>query len=300
VKGAAVPKASAHARRAYKNNLFVDYFSDKRRLIEAYNALSGKSFSPDAAVEFETLAGVLHGGLYNDIAFVLEGRYIVLMEHQSTINANMPLRLLLYIAHVYERMIPGDDLYRRDMRKIPTPEFLVVYNGRDPYPDQQVLRLSEAFMVAGDYAPALELVATVHNVAKGHSKEVLAKSVALSDYSSFVAMVERWRTSGLTLDEAITKAIRECKRRGIMAAYLESRGSEVLNMLLTEWNMEDALRVAREEERERGVRIGVQQGMQQGARDNARTNAKRMKDDGLDIRTIAKYTGLTPAEVIEL
>jgi predicted transposase/invertase (TIGR01784 family) len=64
--------------------------------------------------------------------------------------------------------------------------------------------------------------------------------------------------------------------------------------------MEDALRVAREEEREKGMRIGIQEGMQKGAKDNARANARRMKADGLNIETIARYTGLTPAEVIEL
>jgi predicted transposase YdaD len=81
-----------------------------------------------------------------------------------------------------------------------------------------------------------------------------------------------------------------------MAAYLESRGSEVLNMLLTEWNMEDALRVAREEEREIGERIGEKRGEKRAAR----TYAARMKSDGLDIKLIVKYTGLKPEEVENL
>jgi hypothetical protein len=73
-----------------------------------------------------------------------------------------------------------------------------------------------------------------------------------------------------------------------MAAYLESRGSEVLNMLLTEWNMEDALRVRGEEEREIGERLG------------RIDSAARMKSDGLDIKLIVKYTGLKPEEVEKL
>ncbi|MDR1184477.1 MAG: hypothetical protein LBK67_06740 [Coriobacteriales bacterium] len=77
-----------------------------------------------------------------------------------------------------------------------------------------------------------------------------------------------------------------------MAAYLESRGSEVLNMLLTEWNMEDALRVAREEERE----IGERRGRELGRIDSA----ARMKSAGIDIKIIVECTGLKPEEVEKL
>jgi hypothetical protein len=96
----------------------------------------------------------------------------------------------------------------------------------------------------------------------------------------------------MSLDEAITKAIQECKKRGIMAAYLESRGAEVLNMLVTEWNLEDALRVRGEEEREIGERIGEKRA--------ARTHATRMKSAGLDIKIIVECTGLKPEEVAKL
>jgi hypothetical protein len=298
-----VPHEGAHAQRLYKSNLFADYFSDRGRLIEAYGALTGSEVAPDAAIEFETLENVLYVGGYNDIAFTVEGRYVVLVEHQSTLNENMPLRFLLYMARVYERTVESDALYRRALRKVPTPEFIVVYNGRGPYPDKKVLRLSDAF-VGETEKPALELVATVHNIAAGHSRVTLSRSRALSDYAAFVSAVEGRRAAGLSLDEAVTEAVRECRRRGIMAPYLESRGSEVLGMLLTEWNMEDALRVRGEEEREIGLaegeRRGEMRGRELGERQAARSHAARMKSDGLDAALIARYTGLAPDEVAGL
>jgi hypothetical protein len=153
------------------------------------------------------------------------------------------------------------------------------------------LRLSDAFIGECEN-PALELVTTVYNIASGHNQAILSESQALSDYAVFVSTVEDYRASGYTLDEAITKTIQECKRHGIMAAYLESRGSEVLNMLLTEWNMEDALRVAREEERE----IGERRGRELGRIDSA----ARMKSAGLDIKLIVECTGLKLEEVEKL
>jgi hypothetical protein len=296
-------ESDTHAQRQYKNNLFVDYFSDKSRLIEAYNALSGKDFPVSAKIEFETLANVLYVGGYNDIAFTIEGRYVVLAEQQSTINQNMPLRLLLYVSHVYEKIVDSSKLYRNTLYEIPTPEFIVIYNGREPYPDKKVLRLSDAF-IGKSKSPALELVTTVYNIAAGHNQDMLSESRALSDYAVFVSTVEDYRKSGYSLDEAITKAIQECKKRGIMAAYLESRGSEVLNMLLTEWNMEDALRVRGEEEREIGEKIGEKRGRELGEKRGRALgridSATRMKSDGIDIKLIVKYTGLKPEEVEKL
>jgi hypothetical protein len=211
----------------------------------------------------------------------------------------MPLRLLLYVAHVYEGMVDSGELYRRALLKIPTPEFIVIYNGSDPYPDKKVLHLSDAFIGKTD-VPALELAVSVYNIAAGHNHNLLSESRALSDYATFVSMVEEHRASGLSLDEAITKAIQECKKRGIMTAYLESRGAEVLNMLVTEWNLEDALRVAREEEREIGFAEGEKQGRELGEKRAAYSYATRMKSDGFDIELIVKYTGLKPEEVAKL
>ena len=43
-----------------------------------------------------------------------------------------------------------------------------------------------------------------------------------------------------------------CSKHDILKEYLEIHGSEVLNMILTEWNTEDAIAYAREE----GIGIG--------------------------------------------
>ena len=88
-------------------------------------------------IEFKTLQNVLYRSQINDVSFMLEDHLIVLMEHQSTINENMPLRLLLYISEIYKGLVPGDLLYRQAVQKIPTPEFFVVYNGLDAYPSKK-------------------------------------------------------------------------------------------------------------------------------------------------------------------
>ncbi|MCL1853812.1 MAG: Rpn family recombination-promoting nuclease/putative transposase [Peptococcaceae bacterium] len=91
--------------RKYKDSLFSLLFNNPDRMLEIYNALTGSKLPPDTPVEPATLEDVLFMSLINDVAFVIDGKLVVLIEHQSTINQNMPLRLLLYLGRVYEKLL---------------------------------------------------------------------------------------------------------------------------------------------------------------------------------------------------
>jgi hypothetical protein len=66
-----------------------------------------------------------------------------------------------------------------------------------------------------------------------------------------------------TLDDktAMTAAVKWCIAHDILKQFLEANASEVVNMLLGEWNIEDCVRVrareAREEGREEGLKKGI-------------------------------------------
>ena len=88
----------------YKNSVFSLLFSEPDILRELYSAIKGISLSPDVPVSINTLQGVLFPDRINDISFEIGGKLVVLIEHQSTINPNMCLRLLMYIVRVYEKI----------------------------------------------------------------------------------------------------------------------------------------------------------------------------------------------------
>jgi hypothetical protein len=94
--------------REYKASIFETLFDGTAKLLSLYNALSGSDLPLDTPVEIATLEDVLFNYRRNDIAFVLGDRIVVLIEHQSTICANMPLRLLIYIARIYEKIIENE------------------------------------------------------------------------------------------------------------------------------------------------------------------------------------------------
>jgi predicted transposase/invertase (TIGR01784 family) len=240
------------ANKKYKDTVFTSLFNDKKLLLELYNALEGTSYSNPNLVEINTLSGVLFTNLRNDISFIIDGKIVVLAEHQSTINENMPLRMLQYYAKSYKNTATKKDIYRRRLIKIPRPEFVVFYNGKEKFQEQKILKLSDAFIQTGNKGkrhPNLELEVRVVNINKGHNASILRKSKTLSGYSDFIDKIREFESKGCEIEDAMRKAISYCIDKGILRDYLRKHSAmEVIDMLrATEFKIEDAVAVAKEE-----------------------------------------------------
>ncbi len=246
----------------FKNSLFTTLFSDPSILRELYCALGGVSLPPDTPVLINTLENVLYMDFNNDISFEIGGKLVVLIEHQSTINPNIALRLLIYITRILEKKTKGSTLYSKKRLTIPSPEFFVLYNGTDPFPDNDVTRLSDLFADTQDLGlpeqarPLLELEVKIVNINEGKNVEVVNRCRKLVEYSVFVEKARHFCKELGNLEKAMKATIKYCEKHDILKEYLEIHGSEVLNMLLEEWNMEDAIAYAREE----GMELGVEKG----------------------------------------
>ena len=255
------------ANRNYRDSVFTKYFRENPEgLIELYNAIADTDYPLDTPVEPDSLDDVLYKERINDLSFVLDNQILVLVEHQSTINENMALRLLMYVARLYEKLLNQwgkRAVYEEKRIPIPQPKFVVLYNGKEPYPEHTVQYLSQSFMVQEE-TPALELKVDVYNINYKEENEFLQKSRHLTDYSLFVHMVHQEVIAGNTLDKAIRNAIEQCIRQDIMREFLETHGSEVFNMLLGEWKLDEAMEYKEQKGREEGERIGIEKGERLG------------------------------------
>ena len=282
--------------REYKSTVFVKLFSDTGTLLELYNALSGGSYGTETAVEINTLDDVLFMDLMNDISFTVGDKIVILIEHQSTISENLPLRFLLYMARVYEKIIDRKAVYRQKLMPIPAPEFIVLYNGKSDFPDEKELRLSDAFRKIPEHAEkygSLELTVRILNINPGHNEEIIKKSATLSGYVIFMHKVREGIEGGQELVAAVTDAIKYCENNQILQPFLADHASEVFNMLTTEFKMEDAIEVWKEEGREEGREEGLAQGIKNMAR-------KLKAAVNMPIEQIAQISGLSVAEVEKL
>ena len=271
----------------YKDTVFTKYFSDKNRLIEVYNAINGTNYTSDVNLDINTLKNVLYLGRYNDISFTLDNKLVVLIEHQSTKNPNMPLRFLLYLARLYENIIDDDNMYSDDLVEIETPEFYVLYNGeREQIEDEIELKLSDAFKDKS--ICQLELTVKVYNINKGYNEKILNKSVALNEYAIFIAKVRENEKNGMTREDAVKEAITYCINNKIMSEFLKEHGGEVTNMLTAEFNI-DRYGEVRE-------RIGERRGMD---KEKERMALELIKM-GMSLEDIARMTGWNIEKIEEL
>ena len=243
----------SRANREYKDSVFRDLFSTDETALDLYNALTDSRFTVGDGLRFTTLENALFMDRVNDVSFTIGDRLVVLIEHQSAVNQNVPLRALIYIGRVYEQIIDNKAIYRTKLLTIPTPEFYVLYNGRDAYPDMETLKLSDAFKRVGipgaggehfqSLFPALELTVRVFNVNVGHNEKILERCEPLRGYAVFTGRIRENLKEGQSLEDAIAAAMNYCIANGILVEYLEKHGSEVRNMLFTEWKLEDAQQV---------------------------------------------------------
>ena len=290
-----------NTNKKYKDSVFTRYFSDKQKLRLLYNALENTNYGEETKVNIITLEDVLFMNQKNDICFTIDNKFILLIEHQSTINNNMPLRCLLYIAREYEKLIDRNIVYRSTLQKIPTPHCYVFYNGVRNYPKEKILKLSDAFLVPQN-PPELELNVKVININYEENHTIVQQCQYLKEYSYFISVVRTYLKKGLKLNDAIVNAVKTCINENVMKKFLEKNASEVVNMLFTEFDMDTAKKIWKEEAREEGRNEGIAEGRNEGKKEKQIEIAKNLLVmlDVKDINIISKATGLSIEEINKL
>ncbi|MCL2025885.1 MAG: Rpn family recombination-promoting nuclease/putative transposase [Leptospirales bacterium] len=236
--------------KKYKDSLFRSIFNNEINLLELYNAIMGTNYKDWSIIEINTLTDVLFAAMKNDISFNVNKKMVILIEHQSTINENMPLRMLSYIADIYEKMT-DERIYKNSLIKIPEPKFIVLYNGTSPFPKEKYLKLSDAFeKIDSNSSISLDLIARVININKEYNPELMRRSKTLDGYATFVAKVREYEKE-YPFEEAVKLAVKYCMENGILVDYFKQNSTEVVNMF-TEYNVDIAMKVAREEGIEKG------------------------------------------------
>lgn len=244
--------------RNYKDTVFVDLFgkcSDaKENFLSLYNALHGTNLTlAETTVEPLTLDQTIYMGLYNDVAMLVNNQIVVLLEQQSTINENMPLRFLQYISRLYEKVLPYEVRYKRNMVQLPMPEFYVFYNGLADYDATKILKLSDSFTENNEKNEnfLLELNVTVYNINKLEEIPFIKNCSSLVGYSKFVEYARKAKKSGIK--NHIKDAIDCCIKEGILVDYLLKNSVEVQNMLIGEYDYDMDIKVQRQESFEEGM-----------------------------------------------
>jgi hypothetical protein len=250
--------------REYKSDVFSMLMEDKRNALQVYNAVNGSDYDNPELVEIYNLDKGISLSVRNDASFVLDAS-LSIYEHQSTVCPNMPVRSLVYFSGILEKMLKDRNIYGRKLVRLPVPKFAVFYNGDEEQPEQQEMKLSDAFEHPVE-RPELELICKVYNINKGRNKELLESCPVLKEYMTFVDYVRGFHKENgrEQLELSIEQAIDRCINEGVLKKFLIERRSEVLKTMQLDYTFERQIMLEREDSRQEGLREGRSQGLSQG------------------------------------
>ena len=255
---------SVTINRSYKDRLFKIIFEDKKELLSLYNALTGKNYQNPDELEINTIDDVIYMHLKNDMSFILDD-WQNLFEQQSTFNPNQPLRGFFYFADLYKVKYFGKKVYSTRLLKIPTPQYIVFYNGTTSMPDRKELRLSDAFQQP-TAQPDIEVVAHMLNINYGHNKELMERCRKLKEYAQFIDIIRHYlkENEHWSNEQAISKAIDDCIKNNILRDILQKERLRVMASILSEFDEVGYKEMIRQEAYEDAYEEGHEAGLEEG------------------------------------
>lgn len=284
------------AKRNYKDTLFRCIFREPKELLTLYNAVNGTDYQSASDLQIVTLENAVYMNMKNDVAFIIDCR-LNLYEHQASVNPNMPLRDLFYIAKEYQGMVANETLYSSKPVKLPTPYFVVFYNGLAAQPERREMKLSDTYQTPVE-DPALELKVLQLNIGAGHNGELMEKCPLLAQYSQYVFRVQQY-AQDMSLTQAVERAIDECIRDGILSEFLQKNRAEAIEVSIFEYDEEKEMALIKAAEREVALEEGRAEGRAEGLYALIATLKKHCSDpDEIYIQVIENpiYANLTRAE----
>ena len=181
---------------------------------------------------------------------------------------------------MYSRMTKDENLYGTAKVRIPAPEFVVFYNGREQMPERDILKLSDLFMV-NDRPIKLELEAVVLNISGENNRELKAACQTLREYAIYTDKIRQY-TEEMSLEEAVDRAIRECIHEDILREFLENHRMEARAMSIFEYDQEKHMRQEREAAWKEGRRSGLEEGRRSGLEEGRRSGIEEGRRSGLE------------------
>ena len=269
--GKTTTEGSTKVQRNYKDTVSRMLFQKPENALSLYNALNGTDYTDASQITFNMLDNAIYMGMQNDISFLIMNE-VNLYEHQSTYNLNMPLRDLFYVAELLQVYVKDQSLYSSKLIKLPTPHFVVFYNGVEEKPEKRILGLSEAFEVQTD-DPELELKVTILNINPEMNEDLKEKCPVLKQYTQYVEQVRR-NSASMPLEQAVEAAIEYCIRQDILKDFLLKQRAEVVKMSIFEYDEEREMELIRRDEREIGEQIGAEK-----ERKKAEQELKKVKEN---------------------
>ena len=238
---------SVKVRRDHKDTLFRMIFSTRENLLSLYNAVNHSHYTDAKELEIVTLENAVYMNMKNDQAFLLD----------------MPLRFLIYVTKEYQMLIRNQTLYASTLVELPTPHFVVFYNGEEEREAESVLKLSHSFCQKAD-EPELELIVKVLNINLDKKQRILETCCLLKEYMLLVDKIRKYAAEYKDINRAAEQAVTECIEENILADFLRKNRTEAIEVCIFEYDEKREKELIRKAEYAEGKKEGLKEGQKQG------------------------------------
>jgi len=223
------------AKYTVKDSVFTDLFKDKKYTLMLYKALHNEDNDvTEDDIKPITLENVLMANMYNDLGFSVKNKIFILTEAQSTWSVNIIIRMLMYLAETYHNYYieTNQSLYTSKKVDFPKPELYMIYTGERGN-KKDVISLTEEFL--GGEESSVEVKVKV--IFDGQKGDIINQFVEFTRiYNEQVKIHGRTR-------KAVIETIRICTDRNILKDYLTKREKEVVNIMMSLFDVEYNLKV---------------------------------------------------------
>ena len=297
--------------KQYKDTLFKFLFGNKKHkklALMLCNALTGNNFTDTRELKIATLENSVYITIKNDISILL-CYDLYMFEQQSTLNKNMPIRLLQYLTEQYNKYLKEWSLNPLHYKQIilPVPHCYIFYNGDSSAPEREELRLSDCFNKNGNIANAdLELLVHFYNINAGNNTSLKEQCRPLLEYSQITAGIKRriaetkkfdpnFKVTNEFAGEALNAELKLLPEDSLVKEAIMAEREKVITDIFHEYSQREI-----EKLHEDDVKDAVAEAK---AKKDAEFHAKMVQivkdmfQDGVPFNSIVKYSHLPKQEV---
>jgi len=154
----------------------------------------------------------------NDVSFITrDNRIIILVEHQSTINPNMALRLYIYYMELVQLWIKLNNVNlfsTQEIPPLPLPEFYVAYNGKGELKEKySAFKLNHGGV-------KVNICVEIIDIRYGNLQDVETDNT-LAGYSYLYKVFDERMKEGFSKEKSFELARKECIESGYLFGFID-------------------------------------------------------------------------------
>ncbi len=266
-------------KRQYKDTIFTHLFSDKKYVLQLYNALHPEETDiTEEMIDIVTLENVVINNQYNDLGFTVRDKLVVLVEAQSTWSVSIAVRMLLYLSQTYKEYIDKKDMYIYGNNvAIPKPELYVVYTGSADIKKDYISLAEEFFGGDNEYLDVKLKVIQDNNYNDIISQYITFSKIADSEIKKHGSSAETFK-----------RILDICRNENILKEYLISREKEVLDIMNLLFDSDRLIELYGKEQRNEGRLEGRLEGKKEGKKEGILLAKEKLIKAGYNADDIEK------------